>query len=306
MLPIKRKISNYNYSSRNGQLIKYIVLHYTGNSSDSALANANYFNTCDRNASAHYFVDDNFIYQVVEDSNASWAVGGGIVLTASNKNSISIEMCTSGNYKVSTTTENNAIELVKYLMKKYDIDINHVVRHYDCNTIHKICPNWSDDNWARWINFKKKLSESTKYKIAWNKDSNGWFYSIDGTNYYKDCWQKIDGEWYSFNSNGYARQSVWLKDKGKWYWLKEDCSMACNEWLEINNKWYRFNSEGAMLENKWYQNDKCEWFYLGNEGAMVIGWYSISDKQYYFNKDGVMQSLCIVDGKTLGQDGTIL
>lgn len=151
-----------------------------------------------------------------------------------------------------------------------------------------------------------QVVQSTKYKIAWNKDSNGRFYSIDGTNYYKDCWQKIDGEWYSFNSNGYARQSVWLKDKGKWYWLKEDCSMACNEWLEINNKWYRFNSEGAMLSSRWYQNDKNEWFYLDKDGVMIIGWQTIDNKQYYFNKDGVMQTLCIIDGKTLGKDGTIL
>lgn len=306
MLPIQRKISKYNYSSRNGQSIKYVVLHYTGNSSDSALANANYFNACDRGASAHYFVDDNSIYQVVEDNNSSWAVGGGTILTASNKNSISIEMCTSGNFQVSEKTETNTTELVKYLMKKYNIDIEHVVRHYDCNTIHKVCPNWADKNWERWISFKKKLSQSTKYTIGWNQDTKGYWYSTDGNNYHTNCWQKINNKWYSFNVSGYARQSVWLQDKGYWYWLKDDCSMACNEWIEEKNKWYRFNTEGAMLSSRWYQNDKKEWFYLGKDGEMVIGWQTIDNKQYYFNKDGVMQLLCIIDGKMLGTDGTIL
>ncbi len=59
------------------------------------------------------------------------------------------------NGEISETTENNCIELVKYLMKKYNIDINHIVRHYDASR--KICPNWSADNWARWWSFKDKI-----------------------------------------------------------------------------------------------------------------------------------------------------
>ena len=37
MLPIQRKISSYNYSTRNGNSVKYIVLHYTGNKGDTAI-----------------------------------------------------------------------------------------------------------------------------------------------------------------------------------------------------------------------------------------------------------------------------
>lgn len=151
-----------------------------------------------------------------------------------------------------------------------------------------------------------QVIQSTKYTIGWNSNSKGYWYSSDGNNYYKDCWKRINNKWYSFNSNGYARRSVWLQDKGYWYWLKDDCVMACNEWIEVKNKWYRFNTEGAMLFSKWYQNDKNEWFYLDKDGVMVTGWQTIDNKQYYFNKDGVMQTLCIIDGKMLGTDGTIL
>ena len=35
MLPIQRKISSFNYSSRNGNGVKFIVLHYTGNKGDT-------------------------------------------------------------------------------------------------------------------------------------------------------------------------------------------------------------------------------------------------------------------------------
>ena len=154
MLPITRRISPYNHSSGND--ITYIAMHYTGNDTDSAAGNANYFNGGDRQASAHYFVDDNSIYQVVEDYNAAWHCGDGHgKYGISNHNSIGIEMCCR-NGSITTTTENNAIELVKYLMNKYGIDTNHVVRHYDASR--KICPNWQANNWSRWTNFKNKLN----------------------------------------------------------------------------------------------------------------------------------------------------
>lgn len=165
MLGITKEISKYNYSSRKGNSIKYIVLHYTGNASDSAKGNSNYFNAADRNASAHYFVDNNSIYQVIEESNAAWSVGDGYgKYGITNYNSINIEMCTSGNYNVSEETENNAIDLVKSLMAKYNIDVDHVVRHYDASR--KACPNWSANNWSRWSNFKNKLTGSTNNDVS--------------------------------------------------------------------------------------------------------------------------------------------
>ena len=157
MLSIQKKISSYNFSSRNGNVLKYIVLHYTANKGDTAKNNVDYFYNGDRQASAHYFVDDTSIWQSVEDSNAAWSVGDGNgVYGITNQNSISIEMCCNLSGIVSSTTESNAIELVKYLQGKYNISNSNVVRHYDASR--KICPNWSDNNWGRWINFKNKLT----------------------------------------------------------------------------------------------------------------------------------------------------
>lgn len=148
-------------------------------------------------------------------------------------------------------------------------------------------------------------SVSSQIKVGWQQDSIGWWYVYSDGTYPKSKWFQVSSEWYYADEKGYCYQNRWLQDKGYWYYLKDDCSMACNEWVKVENKWYRFNTEGAMLY-KWYQNDKNEWFYLNKDGAMVIGWQTIDNKQYYFNKDGVMQSLCIIDGKMLGQDGTIL
>ena len=160
MLPIQRKISNYNYSSRNSNSIKYIVLHYTGNKGDTALDNVTYFSNGDRNASAHYFVDDNSIWQSVEESNSAWAVGDGKgAYGITNQNSISIEMCCNTSGVISETTENNALELVKYLQNKYNIANNNVVRHYDASR--KKCPkSFMKNNWCKWYEFKRTLCNS--------------------------------------------------------------------------------------------------------------------------------------------------
>lgn len=157
MKSIIRKISNYNFSSRNGQSITYIVMHFTGNQNDTALNNANYFGGGNRDASAHYFVDDNNIIQVVEDNNASWNCGdGNSAYGITNQNSIAIEMCGTGG-DISAATENNTVDLVKYLMNKYNVSLDRVVRHYDASR--KICPSpWSSNSWAKWYEFKNKLA----------------------------------------------------------------------------------------------------------------------------------------------------
>lgn len=84
--------------------------------------------------------------------------------------------------------------------------------------------------------------------IGWNKDTTGWWYClnlVDGS-YHKDKWAKIDNEWYSFDSQGYARSNTWLQDKGIWYYLKENCIMAKSQWLWINEECYCFKESGEM------------------------------------------------------------
>lgn len=71
--PIK-KITLVNSFARNTNKPKYIVIHYIG-AAGQALANANYFYNVNRNASAHYFIDKNVTYQVVEEDAGAWHVG---------------------------------------------------------------------------------------------------------------------------------------------------------------------------------------------------------------------------------------
>jgi N-acetylmuramoyl-L-alanine amidase len=149
MLNVTKKLIKYNYSPGND--IKYIVVHDTGNKRKGADAYANYryFNSKDRKASAHYFVDDKEILQLVEDHNASWHCGDGKgKYGITNHNSIGIEVCVNedGNYEKAVE---NAVDLVKYLMDKYNIPLERVVRHYDASR--KICPK------GREVKYLKKV-----------------------------------------------------------------------------------------------------------------------------------------------------
>ena len=156
MLDIQRKISAYNFFSGNN--IQFIVVHDVGTKS-TAKNNADYFSGGNRGASAHLFVDDVECWQSVEFWNGAWHVGDGNgVYGITNTNSIGVEMCLPSG-KVTDKTEQNTVEIVRFLMKKYNIPISRVVRHYDASR--KNCPAQFnlDGNWTRWNNFKKKLED---------------------------------------------------------------------------------------------------------------------------------------------------
>ena len=154
MLPIQRKISPYNHYEGNN--IKYIVIHYVG-ATGTAKNNVDYFYGGDRQASAHYFVDDGSIWQSVEDFNGSWHCGNTRT-EVNNKNSIGIEMCCPNpQLYVSDKTIQNTCELVVYLMKKYNIPLANVRTHYEVSGKTKLCPNFA--NTSRWTNMKNKIAQ---------------------------------------------------------------------------------------------------------------------------------------------------
>lgn len=157
--------SNY-YSGRGGNSIKYIVMHYTANDGDTDEGNAHYFQGAGRRASAHYFVDENSVTQSVRDNDAAWHCGGDLESAhhplrgiCMNRNSLGVEMCSDivgGKYTITPQTVDRAVELVKYLMAKYGIDVDHVVRHYDVTG--KDCPKpWVRDE-SLWRKFKARLT----------------------------------------------------------------------------------------------------------------------------------------------------
>lgn len=152
---------NYSTKTRKATDIKYIVIHYTGNNGDTDEGNANYFHNNDTgDTSAHYFVDEDSITQSVPDLSIAWHCGAKTYVhpTCRNANSIGVEMCSDivkGKYTITYATAVNAVTLVKNLMKKYNIPIENVIRHYDVTG--KKCPApWVDEP-IYWQTFKKNL-----------------------------------------------------------------------------------------------------------------------------------------------------
>ena len=159
MVQITKKLIKYNHSGINKPA--YIVIHETGNTDIGADAERHYryFNSGDRGASAHYFVDDKQIIQVVEDNVQSWHngkkyVSNPAVPQCNNSNSIGIEICVNqdGDYSKAVA---NAVELTKELMKELNISAHKVIRHYD--SCGKQCPAKMLREPKLWTDFKKAI-----------------------------------------------------------------------------------------------------------------------------------------------------
>lgn len=132
---------SYNRSVRPGGVgaIKYICIHYTAGTG-SARNNCIYFSGANRNASADYFVDDAGIWEYNDPYSGyyTWAVGDGRgAYGITNANSISIEVVNNGG-DFSNQEIEYLRELVPFLMSKYNVPADRVVRHYDASR--KLCP----------------------------------------------------------------------------------------------------------------------------------------------------------------------
>lgn len=150
----------------------YLSIHFTAGSNSSPGRAQNVYNTfISRSASADFAVDDrdmvqfnpdisNYYCWAVGDTKNKYSSGGSLNGKATNKNTISIEICST--CKPATTTAvstanhsgwsfteaalDNAVKLSKMIMEKYNIPIERVVRHYDITG--KLCPGiigWNDE-----------------------------------------------------------------------------------------------------------------------------------------------------------------
>lgn len=176
-MEIKTKLTQVNRTVMTNKQNKYIVIHYVGAVS-SAKANADYFYSVNRQASAHYFVDENEIWQVVKEGDRAWHCGTNGTYyhpECRNSNSIGIEMCcynNNGTLDISEKVIEKTIELTKELMAKYNIPVENVIRHYDVT--HKCCPAPFVNNESRWNDFKSRLSPKPDIQYKAHIQDIGW------------------------------------------------------------------------------------------------------------------------------------
>lgn len=192
---IIKSIGMENITKKANRKIDYIVLHYTaGTHSEKGSARnvANYFNKITTKASADYIVDDEEIVQYNPDPKNyyCWSVGGskynpvstslgGIYYSkCQNSNAINIEMCSrkvninslkasDDDWYITEKTANNAIILVKYLMKLFNVKIDHVIMHHEVTG--KLCPQpWCKNELAlpQWYNFLNRIKAGAGSNLA--------------------------------------------------------------------------------------------------------------------------------------------
>ena len=171
-MQINKLLTPYNFTDANNVgRIKYIVIHYVG-ALGGAKANCQYYAGQYIGASAHYFVGfEGEIWQSVPDEDVAWHCGANSYKhkECRNSNSIGIELCVrkrdtsrlgaeDKDWYFEDETVAAAVELTKYLMKKYGVPASRVIRHYDVTG--KICPNPYVYNTTAhtWDAFKKKIS----------------------------------------------------------------------------------------------------------------------------------------------------
>ena len=166
--------------------IKYLAIHYTAGGSSAPGRAKSMKNSWEKTkrASADFGVDDRDCVQFnpdilkyrcwsVGDKKNPYSGGGQLYGIATNSNTISIEICSNlkagfdsskVNHEGWYFTEaslNNAVKLAKILMRKYNIPIERVVRHYDISG--KVCPgvigwnNAKNNNSEQWLAFKERL-----------------------------------------------------------------------------------------------------------------------------------------------------
>ena len=187
-MDIITKFSTVHTTAKPGREIKYIVIHYTAgvtSKAGSALNTAEYYRTTSTEVSSDFTVDDTSAVQYNPDirNRYCWHCGGSKYNTkggsfygkCTNANSIGVEICSTNStgkmqnandrsYSFTDAVINNAVELVRQLMKWHNIPAENVIRHYEVTG--KPCPGiigWNKESGseAEWEKFKARLSETS-------------------------------------------------------------------------------------------------------------------------------------------------
>ena len=104
-----------------------------------------------------------------------------------------------------------------------------------------------------------------KAKVAgWKQDSKGWWYSLGGSDFLKNGWKMIDGNWYYFKATGYIAINEFVQG----WWLNK--TGACKD--PVRYSWHKSGS-------KWWYGTKDGWYAKSKS-------YTIDGEKYTFDKKG--------------------
>ena len=132
-----------------------IVVHYTANPGTTAQQNRDYFEglaqSGETHASSHFVIGiSGEIIQCIPCNEIAYASNDR------NSDTVSIECCIPDDTgKFTDATYGSLVHLVTWLMGRYDLTTDDVIRHYDVTG--KACPKYYVENEAAWEQFKSDL-----------------------------------------------------------------------------------------------------------------------------------------------------
>ena len=183
---------SFHYGSRKGHKIEWIVCHYPVAPGCNAWWCYDYYNRTNEAKSAHYAVGTTENVSIIPCSLAAYHVATSGIQTycgARNCNSIGIDLMDNKLNKKSMSvkdrdwyiderTLDRAAWLIAYLMRRYEIPISHVVRHWDITR--KCCPRplvgddineyYGISGNQKWKEFKQRISEIVSKTHEWDAE----------------------------------------------------------------------------------------------------------------------------------------
>lgn len=147
-----------NEYSRPGAALKQVngvVVHYVANPGSTGWENRHYFEglaeSHETKAGAHFIIGlDGTIIQCVPLNELTYCSNNR------NKDTISIECChPEEDGKFTEETYDSLVKLCQWLMERYGLDTEDVIRHYDVTG--KLCPLYFVEHEDAWETFKEEL-----------------------------------------------------------------------------------------------------------------------------------------------------
>lgn len=156
----------------NGGKPKYFVAHETANNSADADAHYRYFQNITISASAHTFIDDGKILEIIPLDEKAWHVQyqqdkKTLGLGAANDNAVGTELCRTGNF---AKAYDRFVWYHAYLCKKYGKQPKkHITAHKFEDPARRNDPHsWLEPNGVSWSRF---LSDVQNYFDNWGGDA---------------------------------------------------------------------------------------------------------------------------------------
>ncbi len=148
-------INDYSRPGEATDAINYIVIHYLGNPKTTAQENHDYFESLkdlqDTSMSANFVVGlEGEIIECVPPGEIAYASN------SMNHESISIENChLDETGRFTEATYQSCVKLAAYLAAEYQIDRDHIIRHYDVTG--KECPLYYVEHEDKWEQMKDDI-----------------------------------------------------------------------------------------------------------------------------------------------------